>query len=145
MRKIVSGRIDVGSPGNRTERYLYSGSTGGKGQILLRLWKDRTPVRIGYSERRHVRMMERGLKALGAVRDELDVDFEEMLEGALDLYFSEHIGSFPSPHMFFSLCVSLCKEWYNSKFSPDLYLYDDDDISIDIEDFSSFNIELRST
>lgn len=145
MRSIVSGRIDVRSPGNRTERYLYSGNTGGKGQILLRLWKERTPVKIGYCERRHIRMMERGLKSLSLVRDELDVNFEEMLKGALDLYFSEHIGRFPSPHMFFSLCIALSCEWYSSRFNPDIYLYDDDDISIDIDEFSEFNIELKST
>ena len=73
MRDLVSGRIDVKTPGNRSERYLYSSNTGGRGQILL-----------------------------------------------------------------------LCREWYDSRFSPEIYLYDDDIISIDIDEFSSFNIELKS-
>tara|TARA_R110002110_G_scaffold10631_4_gene52530 strand:+ start:18880 stop:19317 length:438 start_codon:yes stop_codon:yes gene_type:complete len=144
MRDLVSGRIDVKTPGNRSERYLYSSNTGGRGQILLRLWKERTPVLIGYCEQRHIRMLERGLKTLASVRDRLEVDFEEMLSGVLDLYFDEHLAGFPSPHMFFSLCEPLCREWYDSRFSPEIYLYDDDIISIDIDEFSSFNIELKS-
>tara|TARA_R110000824_G_scaffold192464_1_gene374617 strand:- start:6885 stop:7331 length:447 start_codon:yes stop_codon:yes gene_type:complete len=147
MRDIVSGRVIKGIVGNRSERYLYRSNSdpmiSSRGRILLRLWKERTSVKIGYSEAKHVTRIRDGLVKLIEIEKELDVDFEEMLTGVLDLYFSEHMKGFPSPSMFFSLTSGLCKEWHNGMFDVHPELDSSDELSINIDD-DLFSIEIKS-
>ena len=151
MKDIVSGRAKKGRVGNRSERYLYgtnskSNSTkGGRGRILLRLWKERTPIKIGGSENRHIRVIQKGLEKLMKIEKELDVDFEEMLTGVLDVYFSEHITTFPSPSMFFSLSSSLAYSWYDERFIPELELPESTGLTLDIADLLSIAPSTKTT
>mgnify|MGYP003673120905 CR=1 FL=1 len=151
MRDIVSGRIKKGRVGNRSERYLYGTNSksnsmkGGRGRILLRLWKERTPIKIGASENRHIRIIQKGLEGLMAIEKELDVDFETMLNGIMDLYFSENITTFPSPNMFFSLSSSLAYSWYDERFIPELDMQDVSLMELDVADLISIAPSTKTT
>jgi len=122
--------------GNRSERYLAEArpTHGNRGFILLRLWRQRTSVKIGYSELRHVTMLKKGIKALSIIEEQLSVDFEEMLDGVLELYFNQHMGSFPSPSRFFAMADDLAMSWYEQRFQAKPKLPEEDVVTLSIDE-----------
>ena len=121
--------------GNRCERYLRENrpTHGNRGVLLLQLWSERTSVKLGYSERKHITMLKKGIESLMSIEERFCVDFEEMLDGILDLYFGEHMGSYPSPSCFFAMAEDLAKSWYEQRFTaePELPEQEDSVLSID--------------
>ena len=89
-------------------------------------------------------MLKNGIKKLQAVEERLSVDFEDMLDGALDLYFGEHMDSFPSPSCFFAMAEDLAIAWYEQRFEAEIKLLDKENITLSINELIDSQDDIKT-